>query len=85
MFRCGLMSYFGTECRLRTLLNFESEPTTTEPTTSTTLYSTTSTARPPSTSTTAYERDPLRSCNIDGLPASKEKGQREIQELLEYE
>ena len=84
--RCGLASYFGTKCKLRTLISFEPAPSTTEPPTTTvaTPYTTTSTARPPPGTTEVFRLDPLRGCDIPGVPESKELGDKEIQELVKY-
>ena len=63
--------------------------TSTTVTTPTTIYTTTSTARPTTVSvrySTSSRRttteDPLQACQVAGLPSSKEKGKREIEELL---
>ena len=84
--RCGLASYFGTECKLRTLISFEPAPSPTEPPTTTvpTPYTTTSTARPPPGTTEVFRLDPLRGCDIPGVPESKELGDKQIQELVKY-
>ena len=65
--------------------------TSTTAPTPTTFYTTTSTARTTTVSvrsTTPSRRttteDPLQECQVAGLPSSKEKGMREIEELIKY-
>ena len=48
------------------------------------MYTTTSTARPTTTTTTTTTEDPLKNCEIPGLPSSKEEAQLEIEELVKY-
>ena len=81
--------YFGAECKLPTLLNFEPMDSAIETTTMvSTMYSTTSTAKPTTTTTlststiSTFTEDPLASCQIEGLPTSKEEGKRELKELI---
>ena len=37
------------------------------------------------TSETPFTEDPLQNCQIDGLPSSKEEGERQLEELVLYE
>ena len=60
--------------------------------TPTTIYTTTSTARPTTTITSKYTtpsrrtttEDPLQKCNVAGLPTTIEIGIKELEELVKY-
>ena len=55
--------------------------------TSTTIYTTTSTARPepPIIDETETETDDkLQKCDVEGLPSSKEEGKKQLEELVTY-